>query len=93
MIRNRFEHSCGFRHHLAIGKSQHSKSLRRQIGGSLLIAKNVPIEPVLVSIDLDDQLRLQAAEVSDVRSNRHLAAEVRAIGRKPMPQVPPEFSL
>src|SRR6185295_16571511 len=53
----------------------------------------MPIISVLIAIDLDDQFRLQATEVRHVRSNRHLSTKMSSIDRKPVPQVPPEFSL
>jgi hypothetical protein len=48
---------------------------------------------MLVAVDLDDQLRAQAAEIGDKTADRNLSAEVRALERKPMANVPPELLL
>jgi hypothetical protein len=46
---------------------------------------------MLIAIDLDDQLCLEAAEVRHIGTDRDLAAEVRALDRNAMAQVPPQF--
>jgi hypothetical protein len=48
---------------------------------------------MLVAVDLDDELRLQAAEVGDKITDRHLPAKVRVLDGKAMAQMPPESFL
>jgi hypothetical protein len=55
------------------------------------IANDILIISVLIAIDLDNQLCLEAAEVRNIRADRDLAAEVRALCRHTMAQVPPQL--
>ena len=59
--------------------------------GSLCISGNVLRLVVLRSIDFDDETPFVAGEISEVRTDRSLSAEVRVIDWQTS-QMPPEFA-
>jgi hypothetical protein len=70
-------------------KTQHHPALARQIGVSVFVPK---VLRVLRAVGLDDELRADAKEVDDVRSDWDLSAELQA-AQSSVAQQPPEAKL
>jgi hypothetical protein len=66
------QHTLGVAKHLVVPEPQHGVALGAQ-GGVALAIDGVGM--VLTAIDFDDQTRLGAEEIDDIRPDRRLAAE------------------
>jgi hypothetical protein len=81
---NGVEHDVNPGHHVTIGEAEDTEALRLEGGRSGNVVDERGIRAVLVSVHLDDQPRLQAAEIGDVAVERDLTAKVRAADGKPL---------
>ena len=59
----------------------------------MLIVNSLGIVPMLMTIDLDDKFRCEAAKVRYISPNWNLTAKVPFLKGQTLPQMPPEFSL
>ena len=78
--------------HIAVPKSQHTKSIADEMPIAHSIARGVIVDIVLTAIDFDHQLLLEANEVDDEAVARRLAAEMEA-ALAPRAQMDPQFDL
>jgi hypothetical protein len=78
--------------HIAVPKSQHTKSIADEMPIAQSIACGVIVDIVLTAIDFDHQLLLEANEVGDEAVARRLAAEMEA-ALAPRAQMDPQFDL
>jgi hypothetical protein len=72
----RFHHAVDVLQHIIVPEAQDAIALRSKIDGSLCISGNVLRLIVLRSIDFDDEASFVAGEVSEVRTDGGLPAEV-----------------
>jgi hypothetical protein len=73
---DRFHHAVDILQHIIVPETKDAIALRPKINGSFRIADNVIRLIVLRSIDLDDEAPFVAGEVSEVRTDGGLPAEV-----------------
>ena len=91
--RKRYQDHLNLGHDVAIAEPHNPESLLLKIGHAPSVIGDLGIKAVLITVHLDDQSCSKAAEVRDVRSNHNLSAEMRALDRQAMSQMPPEPSL
>jgi hypothetical protein len=88
---NRVQHAVDRRHDLPVREADDLKALTIEIACSALIANCTGFISMLISINLDDQLRWETAEVRYVWADRNLTSKMTDGERETLAQMPPEF--
>jgi hypothetical protein len=74
----------------AVRETQDAEAFEAKIGIPAGIVGRASLEAVLLTVDLDDEPGRQAAEIRHVGAEGDLPAEMRAVHRQAVAQVPPE---
>ena len=72
-------YACRIAKDVNISESQNAVALGLKPLGATVVVPNLLLVAVLIAVDLDDQLRLRAKEVDDVRADDLLATELEAL--------------
>ena len=77
--------------HVAVPESQSEKALALKPRVATCVAIWPDTDRVLVTVELDDQLRFEACEIGNISPNRHLAAKV-ALRKRQITQQAPQLA-
>jgi len=72
------QHRLGLKQRLSIGEAHHVEAMRVHRSRASIVSGRAFREEVLAAIQLDDEIRFNASEVSDMPSNRMLASKLVA---------------
>ena len=76
-FKNGLQDTIGIRHHIAVPEAQYSQAVRPEESVAPCIVRH--LLDMLAAIQLDDDSRLQANEVTNIRPERALAPEFEAV--------------
>ena len=86
---NILNHSVDVRQHGVVPIAQHAVAIRFENFRAVIIGSRS--RSVLAAIDLDNDLPRVTSKINDVTANANLTTEMRALGGKPVAEVPPKF--